>query len=325
MKLTIDLGLKEALKPELAHLNQSLEKLAKQSDGFLGDLLSYILIGSGKRVRPALVHLAAQLGNAPLEAVRTVAQAVELIHIATLVHDDVIDKAALRRGLKTVVNLHGVDTAVLLGDHVYTYAFSDVAKLNNPQILGLMAQSTSIMCAGEIEQLQKRYKYDLSEEDYFSFIYKKTASLFGVSARAGAILAGQSEKIQKALENFGVNLGIAFQITDDVLDLTGEEAVVGKTLRTDLKNGKITLSLIYHRDQLKKPYDVKGFYETLQGSNGHISDLIARMKKDGSIQYADDTAKMYVKKAMSNLDELPQSKTRDLLTALAEMLLRRKS
>jgi geranylgeranyl pyrophosphate synthase len=274
MKLTIDSGLKNALKPELNRLNESFEKLAKETDGFLGDLLSYVLIGSGKRVRPALVMLTSRLGTADLESVRAVSAAVELIHIATLIHDDVIDKSALRRGRKTVYSEYGVDTAVLLGDHIYTYAFEKVAELNNPLILKLMARSTSIMCSGEIDQLRRRFQFDLSEAEYFSFIEKKTASLFGVSARAGAILSGQSVTVQNALESYGINLGKAFQITDDLLDLTGKEVVVGKTLRTDLLNGKMTLPLIHFRDHSSPAFDVKKFFETLDSKNGHISGLI---------------------------------------------------
>ena len=325
MKLIIDSGLKEALQGDLTRLNQSLERLAKETDGTLGDLLSYVLIGSGKRVRPTLVMLAARLGSPSQNNVEIVAQAVELVHIATLVHDDVIDKAAMRRGRNTVVNEHGVDTAVLLGDHIYTYAFQKVAELGNPLILKLLAQSTSIMCSGEIEQLKSRFQFNLSEAEYYSFIYKKTASLFGVSARAGAILADQPIPVQLALEKYGVELGIAFQVTDDLLDITGEEAIVGKTLRTDLMNGKMTLPLIHYRNGLQSKTDTENLMETFHHPNGHLSELVQHLRTAGSIEYAEEAARRHVSAALKALESVPAGLTRDHLHSLAEMLLRRQA
>ena len=325
MNLLIANGLKEALRPELGRLNKTLEAMANDSDGFLGDLKSYVLIGSGKRVRPALVMLSAQLGKSNPDEVQTVGLAVELIHIATLVHDDVIDKAVLRRNLKTVASEHGVDAAVLLGDHIFTHAFEKVAELNRPLVLQLLARSTSIMCAGEIDQLKKRFRFDLTEPEYFSFLEKKTASLFGASARSGAILAGQSEEIQLALERFGMHLGLAFQITDDLLDLTGEESVVGKTLRTDLMNGKMTLPLIFFRDHLTSKKESIEFFENLNHPNGHLATVIDQMKTSGAIRYAEDVAEKNVRLALDQLNALPKGEPRDLLASLADMLQSRKA
>jgi len=185
--------------------------------------------------------LAAKLGKHNPEEVQAIALTVELIHIATLVHDDIIDKAALRRNRSTVVSEFGTDAAVLLGDHLFTYAFEKAASLERPAVLGLLARATSLMCAGEIDQLKQRFQFNLTEQEYFSFLEKKTAALFGASARCGGILAGQDLPVQNALEKFGLHLGLAFQITDDLLDLVGQENVVGKTLRTDIMNGKMTL------------------------------------------------------------------------------------
>lgn len=325
MQLTIANDLKETLKPELAKLNQTLENLANDSEGYVGDLRSYVLIGSGKRVRPALVMLSSMLGPAKASEVHAVSLAVELVHIATLVHDDVIDKAVMRRNRKTVASEHGVDAAVLLGDHIFTYAFEHVAALDNPLILKLLARSTSIMCGGEIDQLKRRFHFDLSEKEYFSFLEKKTASLFGVSARSGAILAGQSEDIQLALDRFGIHLGLAFQIADDVLDIAGDEAVVGKTLRTDLMNGKMTLPLIFFRDRLGSASDKTAFFEHLQHPNGHIPDLIEQIKKSGAMEYAEATADKHLKAALAELQRLPAGPARDYLTSLSEMLQRRKA
>lgn len=325
MKIAIDQGLKESLKPDLARLNARLESLAAETEGYVGELRSYVLIGSGKRVRPALVMLFSQLGKSDPDAVQTVALAVELVHIATLVHDDVIDNAVLRRGRKTVAAEHGVDAAVLLGDHVYTWAFEQVAALGDPKILGLLARSTSVMCAGEIAQLKRRFQFDLSESEYFSFIYKKTASLFGTSAQCGAILSGQNERVQAAAERFGASLGTAFQIMDDLLDLTGEESVVGKTLRTDLLNGKMTLPLIFVRGQLKGGGDAQALFDTLRHPNGQIGELVERIKKSGAIEYAQSVADAHVRTALAQLDVLPAGPVKSNLSSLAETLQHRKS
>jgi len=181
------------------------------------------------------------------------------------------------------------------------------------------------MCAGEIGQLKRRFQLDLTEEEYFSFIYKKTASLFGTSAQCGAILSGQSEKVQAAAERFGASLGIAFQIMDDLLDLTGDEDVVGKTLRTDLLSGKMTLPLIYLRERLAGTPDQAPFFETLRHPNGQIGELIERIKASGAIAYAQSVADQHLRTALEQLDLLPPGAVRDSLESLAETLQRRKS
>ena len=320
MELVIDQGLKERLKPELSRLNLELERLAQETDGFLGDLRSYVLIGSGKRIRPALVMLSSHLGEARPKEVMTVSVAVELVHIATLVHDDVIDKAAMRRNQRTVANEHGVDAAVLLGDHIYTYAFEKVGELGNPLLLQLLARATSVMCSGEIDQLKNRFQFDLTEKQYFSFIEKKTASLFGASARCGAILAEQDLEIQTVVEKYALHLGLAFQIKDDLLDLTGEEEVVGKTLRTDLMNGKMTLPLIYFRDHLASQAISSEFLKNLQHPNGQTAELIDQIKSSGAMAYADEIAERHIEAALAELELLPQGSSRDHLVDLAKML-----
>ncbi len=323
MNVTIEDSLKKALGPELARLNHSLMEIARTSGGYLGELLSVVLSGSGKRVRPSLVFLGARLGEAPPDVVLGVAEIIELIHIATLVHDDVIDGATLRRGRKTVVAQHGVDTAVLLGDQIYTQAFERLAKLNQPKILELVSVSAAHTCLGEIEQLKRRYKFDLSEEDYYSFIERKTAALFGVSVRSGALLAGQSEAVQKAVESYGSHMGIAFQIIDDMLDLVGKEDVVGKTLRTDILNGKMTLPLIHFRDSRGSVGEIEALFKSLQHPNGHVNQLIKDLKKTGSLDYASAAAKRHVHLAISALAPAPAGEAKDFLAGLADMLLRR--
>jgi geranylgeranyl pyrophosphate synthase len=325
MNLFVAQSLKDVLKPELDQLDRTLRSLAAQDDGFLGELKAYVITESGKRIRPALVMLASKLGNASPERVQTVSLAVELIHIATLVHDDVIDKATLRRNRKTVAAEFGIDVAVLLGDHIFTYAFEQAAMLNEPLISQLLARAASVMCAGEIGQLRKRFQFDLTEKDYFSFLERKTASLFAVSARCGAVLAQQSVEVQLALEKFSTHLGLAFQITDDILDLAGDESVVGKTLRTDLLNGKMTLPLIYFRDQLSTEADKKSFLSELQSPNGHLSDLVDRIKSSRAFADAEKMVASHTRQAVETLAALPSGPAKELFLSLVDSLQQRKA
>lgn len=325
MSLVVDLDIKDYLKPDIDRLNDSLATLAGESKGFLRTLLEHVLMNSGKRVRPALVFLSSKLGRANPEHVQLVAMIVELIHIATLVHDDVIDKAVVRRGQETVVAKHGVDASVLLGDHIYTYAFQQIVDLESPVLLKLLSRSASVMCSGEIDQMENRYRYDLSEEAYFSFIQRKTAALFGAAARAGAILANQPLEVQSALEAYGVHLGMAFQIKDDLLDLTGEERVVGKTLRTDLVNGKMTLPLIHFRTQQPSPEDFDRLVEPMKSADGPLSQLVDQLRDAGSIHYAEEKAHYHIREALNQLGILGDTTIKAQFVSLSDLLLRRKN
>ncbi|MCB4757552.1 MAG: polyprenyl synthetase family protein [Elusimicrobia bacterium] len=319
--------LKEFLSRDLGRLDTSLRDLANKSDDFFGGLLDYVLINSGKRIRPSLVFLTSKLGHGHTDPERAqkVALAVEMIHIGTLVHDDVIDQAVLRRGKKTVVEKDGVETAVLLGDYLYTLAFKMLAEFGNNQIPDLMAEATSSMCGGEIEQLKNRFKFNLSEDDYMRFIRKKTASLFGAASRSGGILAGLSLPNQTALQDFGVHLGIAFQIMDDLLDIVGNEKETGKTLRLDILHGKMTLPFIHYRDHLDSPQGSKKFLDQLAHLNGQVSKLVLELKEAGSIEYSESVARQHVEKALDALEILPESPARAHLINLTQVLLTRKS
>ena len=324
MSSIAELSLKNFLKNEVFQVEQSLEALAKDHSGLLGDLLSYVLINSGKRVRPALVMMASRLGKADPSAVRTVSTMVELIHIATLVHDDVIDHASLRRGRKTVASQHGVDTSVLLGDHIYTFAFRKLVDLEHPEILRMLIHATSLMCEGEIAQMENRGRWDVTEGDYYSFIQKKTAVLFGAAARSGAILAGLDVAMQTALESYGVHLGMAFQISDDLLDLTGDESTVGKTLLTDLVNGKMTLPLIHCRRVMNQPQQFDEVMSSMKTPNGQLAVFLDQLKDAGSFAYAESVARKHIDLAKKQIEKLPPSSLTQSFVQLSELLWRRK-
>jgi geranylgeranyl pyrophosphate synthase len=313
------------LGPEMKTLNLRLETYANDKEGFLKELLQYVLIGSGKRIRPCLVHLTSSLGRSHLEEVRRVALAVEFIHIATLIHDDVIDHAVLRRSLATVGAKFGDENAVLLGDYVYAEAFRELAHLGRPELVKLLADTSSIICQGEIRQIQNRFEIDLPENEYFSFIDKKTASLFKASCEAGGLLGGLETRQVENLGRLGRHLGMAFQITDDLLDLVGEENRMGKTLRTDLIYGKLTLPLIHLRDQKKSPAEQARFVDLVKNPNGHPSEIVEWMVRSGAVESAQKVARQHVEAALRAIATLPEGREREGLWSIAQTLLDRET
>jgi heptaprenyl diphosphate synthase len=304
------------LKAFIATIDEDLADFSRAKTGFLARLLDYVLTGSGKRVRPALVHLSASFGPADPAAVKQVALAVESIHIATLVHDDIIDAAAIRRQKPTVSAAQGDGAAVLLGDYVYAQSFQRLARLHDPDLLRLFADTSMVICEGEIGQVERRFQFDLTEGEYLEFLDKKTASLMAAACRAGARLAGLSARQQEALDRFGRLTGMAFQVVDDILDLEGEEAVTGKTLRTDLLHGKMTLPLIHYRAKMPAS-EHAAFFETLRDPGGRLADLIRRVREAGAMESSRALVRTYLREAEEALAALPDHPSRRLLSDLA--------
>ncbi|HRY28679.1 MAG TPA: polyprenyl synthetase family protein, partial [Elusimicrobiota bacterium] len=196
----------------------------------------------------------------------------------------------------------------------------ELAFLGAPELVRLLSDASRAMCEGEIGQIERRFHFDLSEEEYLSFLDKKTASLMAASCRAGGAAAGLSRKQQEALETFGRRLGVAFQIVDDILDLEGDEAVTGKTLRTDLQHGKMTLPLIRYRDRLGSRSERKKFCESLRDGAGGFSGLIGKIRDAGAIAESRAKARLFVDEALRALDELPGHPARQILSDVAHRL-----
>src|SRR6266478_254613 len=240
----------QVIFPYLLQTERVLQDVATRGQGMIPEIVNYVVQAGGKRLRPALVVLSAQMGGLQSDDAITVGAASELIHLATLIHDDIVDRAVLRHQKPTAAVKFGDEVAILLGDFLYVEAFSLLSSLNDPNLVDLFARATRTMCQGEINQVRRRFQLDLSLSEYLSFIDHKTATLMGAAMRGGARLARLSTDQATALGHYGWNLGMAFQIIDDTLDLVGEEEVTGKTLRTDLANGKLTLPLIWLREKL---------------------------------------------------------------------------
>ena len=235
------------IKNELAETEARIKRALINSDIFFSAPGEHLLRAKGKRLRPALVLLCAKLGKRNSEKAVDLAAALELIHTATLVHDDIIDNAKVRRKLPSLGVKFGLDTSILFGDFLFSKAFEIVSDLKIGSISSVLLRTTSAICQGEIRQLARAAR-PLEEKEYFQIIAKKTASLFSVCCETGGVLGGLGGEKTKELKTYGRNLGLGFQIADDCLDLVGDEKTAGKSLRLDKKTGKMTLPLIYlHR------------------------------------------------------------------------------
>lgn len=292
---------------------------------YLGD---YLRASGGKRVRPALLILAsgASGGSTAGKNVISLATVMEMLHTATLVHDDIIDNADLRRNRASVNARFGNQTAVLMGDWLYMSAFETSLQERSLEILDILTRLTRKMTEGELIQLTMIGRLDISESDYFDILKRKTAFLFSACAEIGAILAGASLERQHALRDYGMNLGIAFQLADDILDLTSEAEDLGKAAGTDLLEGKITLPLIY---LLKNDPSLRPKLEDvmLTGAYNEISrDAIRRsLDSEGIIGRIRERALEFADAARKNLDVFPETEYRVALEGIPKFVIDRNS
>lgn len=241
------------IKEELQEVEEVMRKelLATQNE-FLLELIAYLLKNPGKRLRPALILLSLKATGGWNPKAIPVAAAIEILHTATLVHDDILDEAELRRDQITVNVKWGDDMALLLGDYLYFKAFSILSRVNEKKISEVVSATAQKICEGEVTQTCRAFDTGLNEEDYLKIIKLKTASFMGACCRIGSILAGAGPLIIEALEKFGLNFGMAFQILDDCLDFFSSTEKTGKTIGRDIQQGKMTLPLIYLQKIIQK-------------------------------------------------------------------------
>jgi octaprenyl-diphosphate synthase len=300
-------------------LRRTLEDARPGVDVLLAHLAHY----KGKRLRPALLLLTALACGKVASEHHLLAAVVEMIHTATLVHDDVLDSAAVRRHVPTVNALWGNQASILLGDYLFTHAFHLSATLDDVRACRLIGEATNRLCAGELQQICRRGHLDLSEEEYLDIIDAKTAELTACSCKLGAIYAGQSEDVFERLTRFGRSLGIAFQIADDLLDLMGEETLAGKSLGTDLEQQKLTLPLI-HLLHCAPPAQAARARAILTAAGNHKREaLLPELHAAGSFDYARSKAEAYAASALVDLECLPPSPGRTILEALADRVVHR--
>jgi octaprenyl-diphosphate synthase len=279
---------------------------------------------AGKRLRPALLLLSGQAVGPLRDEHITLAAVVEMIHTATLVHDDVLDEAAIRRHVETVNARWNNETSVLLGDFLFTHAFYLASTLESTYACRTIGRATNTVCDGELRQTLASGDVNLTEDNYLAIVEAKTAELCACCCELGAHYAGGDAETVDRLAAFGRYLGIAFQIADDLLDLEGSESATGKSLGTDLAKCKMTLPLIHARNSLSPP-DRKRFLATLVGDTAAGQDALRMwLTRHNSLGYARAQAQSYADRAQGQLDGLPDSAARDALAALAEFAVARR-
>jgi len=317
----MDVRLEEILRPiapQLGDFEERLKLFLSARSPFVYQVAEHILTRRGKRLRPAFVFLSSGQMAADPAGAMLAALAVELIHTATLLHDDVIDVSSTRRGQPTVNSKWNNLVSVLMGDYLFSKAFRLLVKAQSVDLLEAFSKATERVSLGQLVEIQHINNFDTSEADYFSLIADKTASLFAVSCEAGAILSGRPQKERENIRDFGEKVGVAFQISDDLLDIVGSEAVTGKTVGNDLREGKVTLPLIYALQNGGSPQKseiVSLLSEKLE--NGEVEKVARIILEAGGVEYAQKKALEYGQKAFSLLGDLTSTEYKKSLEEVA--------
>jgi octaprenyl-diphosphate synthase len=284
----------------------------------INQVADYIINSGGKRLRPALVLLSAGVFGKIETRHHELAAVVEFIHTATLLHDDVVDESSLRRGRATANTLFGNAASVLVGDFVYSRAFQMMVGVQNMRVMDILAEATNIIAEGEVLQLLNINDADISDDDYLRVIHYKTAKLFEAATRLGAVICQASTDDENAMAEYGMRLGTAFQLIDDVLDLSGNSEDIGKNLGDDIAEGKPTLPLLYamrHGDT-KQNQLIRNAIE--QGGLEDFSAIIQAVKQTGALDYVRDIAKQEAELACRAIQHLPSTPQHQALIQLAE-------
>ena len=315
-------------------VREDLEKVEKEfcqqtvsSIQAITEIGQYLQVSGGKRLRPVLVLLASKLFGFGGDPAIRMGAAYEMIHSATLVHDDVIDKAETRRGQPSINSRWGNHMSVLAGDWLYMQAFSIALAERNFKILDLLIGLTQVMVEGELLQLAYLRKADLTEDDYFELTYRKTACLFSACLRTGALLADRPEEEENLMASYGINLGLAFQLIDDVLDFTSSEKKLGKPVGNDLREGKVTLPLIYLL-QMCAPADAKKVSRVLDDGgfeNVAFAEVLEMVDRYGALDAARRKAKEFADEAKRCLRIFPECIFKDALVYLPDFIIARES
>jgi len=314
--LTLDF-LKTAVGDDMAAVDRVLRTSLDSDVVLIRQVAEYIIAGGGKRLRPAVLLLAAGACGYRGEAHHTLAAVIEMIHTATLLHDDVVDESSLRRGHATANAEFGNAAAVLVGDFLYSRAFQLMVGVERMRVLSIMADATNVIAEGEVMQLMHAGDAALAETAYFEVIRRKTAKLFEAAGRIGAVLGGADGTREDSLAAYGLHLGTAFQIMDDVLDYSGDAAAIGKNLGDDLAEGKMTLPLI-HALAVGGVEDAAVIRHAIGG--GGLTDfrpVVDTLERTGALAYARDRAIGASRAAAAALAALPPSPAAASLLQLA--------
>lgn len=313
----------DSIRRDLEKVENLIRQAMRIEDSKIGGELQRLLKG-GKRLRPALVILASKFHPSDSRKVISLATAVELLHAATLIHDDAIDQTAERRGQRTLNSQDGNRTAVLSGDYLFAWAAALAARVSDQRLIRRFAETAQEIVLGELIEVTSK-PWVMSREEYYQRISRKTAALFAMATEAGALLSGAPEKEIKVLKNYGHDLGMAFQIMDDVLDVVGDAQELGKPAGSDLRQGLVTLPVLYYIEDHPDWRDLPHILGDGDGREKKMKTLLTLVKDSPAISASHAKAQVYTKRARKVLRILPDNRHRQTLLDLADWLLLRRN
>ena len=314
----------EPVQEGLEHVKENLHGMVDPSSEFLAELLDHVLEPTGKRVRPAITLLASSFHPHDERVIEIMATAVELLHIATLIHDDTVDNSDIRRGKATVSRVWGPNAAVLLGDYVFATSATFVCDTGNVRVIRRFAETIMELSSGELQEMARAYDLGQTRDDYLKLIFNKTASLFTTAGESGAVLSGVSEDRAEALKQYGYNLGMAFQIVDDVLDLDATTEEIGKPVGSDLAQGTLTLPAILAVEARPDDNPVRDLFQD-PGDGALLSQAVQFIQESSAIDESRSIAREYADRALRNLDLLDLNPARRSLEELVYYVVDRRS
>ena len=315
----------EPIRDELRQVEERVVAMSQSGDPSIQEVVSYVLEGRGKMVRPAITILASKFHPCPDPSLPVImASAVELLHLATLIHDDTVDHSQMRRGKITVSDRWGRDVALLVGDYLFATSATVVCYVEDIQLIHRFAQTIKEISHGELSESLGTYDWRQTREQYFERISKKTAFLFATAAEGGSLLSEAPEPVVKALRSYGANLGLAFQVVDDILDFQGTEQEIGKPVGSDLSHGVLTLPSILLVEQYPHDNPVAKVFQDIDRQEN--VDRALQMVQNGSIiEECYGVAREFCRKAHEALEGLEDSVYRQSLWALAAYVVERRS
>ena len=316
--------IRSIVSEEWSLLDQEIEKQLSSDIELINNVSQYIVNSGGKRIRPLIVLLSARAcGASDLERIVKAAAMIEFIHTATLLHDDVVDNSDSRRGIKTAHQSFGNESTILVGDFLYSRAFQIMVQINHMGIMEVMSDATNTIAEGEVLQLINSGNPKINKEQYLEVIYRKTGKLFEAAMVVGGLLSNQSQTVLNTLQLFGKELGMAYQIVDDVLDYSSSFEIMGKDVGDDLAEGKVTLPMIYTLERAMPDMQEMIGQAILNKDSKNADKIIGSIQSTGSIASSVNDAKEKTEFALHSIQSLDNSKYKTALTNLAEIILHR--
>ncbi|MCG3418844.1 heptaprenyl diphosphate synthase component II [Oceanobacillus jordanicus] len=314
------------LKRDLDIIEESLNEVFQAEHPILHAASTELLKAGGKRIRPVFVILSGQLGRYQPDRVKTVAVSLELIHMATLVHDDVIDDASLRRGQPTIRELYGNRVAMYTGDYILARALEEITQIEDTPVHQLLSRTIVEVCVGEIEQIKDKYNWDQGLRDYLRRIKRKTALLIATSCQLGALVSDLTEAQANNLYKYGYYIGMSYQIIDDILDFTSTEKELGKPSGSDLLQGNITLPVLYAMKDKKFASVLKSAIQANDTlDEEQLGNILYALKNTDAIEQSYQLSELYLQKALKALEELPEGRAKHTLENIAKYIGKRRS